>query len=218
MNSCILMADIIQEPQLRYTSDNLEVAEMLVQFPGTRENDPPATLKVVSWGKLAREVQENYHQGDRVIIEGRLGMHTIERREGFKEKRAELTVQKIHALGKGTATFAPSPVPSMPSPPPVTPANYNANEDYDSPLPIPISMTGNTVAAPQQDWNQPAPASTTFQPAPTPAPAAPYEEPDMDDIPFMRPVYSRNSWNHQLCDSLELAANACWEGMEQFKP
>jgi single-stranded DNA-binding protein len=218
MNSCILMADIIQEPQLRYTSDNLEVAEMLVQFPGTKENDPPATLKVVSWGKLAREVQQNYHQGDRVIIEGRLGMHTIERREGFKEKRAELTVQKIHALGKGTATFAPSPVSGMPSPPPATPAppNYSANEDYDSPLPIPTSMTGNTVAAPQQDWNQPAPANTTFQPAP--APAVPYEEPDMDDIPFMRPVYSRTNWNHQLCDSLELAANAYWEGMEQFKP
>ena len=69
MNTCILLVNIIQEPQLRYTSDNLEVTEMLVQFAGIRENDPPATLKVVSWGKLAREIQQNYHLGDHIIIE-----------------------------------------------------------------------------------------------------------------------------------------------------
>lgn len=101
MNSCILMAEIVEDPQLRYTSDNLEITEMLVRFPGMRPDDPPATLKVVGWGNMAKEIQQNYHEGDRVLIEGRLGMNTIERREGFKEKRAELTVQRIHALGAG---------------------------------------------------------------------------------------------------------------------
>ena len=176
MNSCILMADIIQEPQLRYTSDNLEVAEMLVQFPGMRENDPPATLKVVSWGKIAREVQQNYHQGDRVILEGRLGMHTIERREGFKEKRAELTIQKIHALSNMASTFAPSSVPNIPASAP------SSNTEYDSPLPIPTPMTGNVGEAPPQDWNQPVSTNPPpFQPSPAPATN---DEPDMDDIPF----------------------------------
>jgi single-stranded DNA-binding protein len=51
MNSCVLMAEIIQEPQLRYTSDNLAITEMLVQFPNSqRPEDAPATLKVVGWG------------------------------------------------------------------------------------------------------------------------------------------------------------------------
>jgi single-strand DNA-binding protein len=101
MNNCILMAEIVENPQLRYTSDNLEISEMLVRFPGMRPDDPPATLKVIGWGNIAKEIQQNYHEGDRILIEGRLGMHTIERREGFKEKRAELTVQRIHALGAG---------------------------------------------------------------------------------------------------------------------
>jgi len=34
MNSCILMAEIVQEPQLRYTPDQTGLAEMLVQFSG----------------------------------------------------------------------------------------------------------------------------------------------------------------------------------------
>jgi len=44
-------------------------------------------------GEFGSKIQ--YHQGDR-IIEGRLSMNTVERPEGFKEKRAELTVQRIH--------------------------------------------------------------------------------------------------------------------------
>jgi single-strand DNA-binding protein len=103
MNNCILMAEITQDPQLRYTSDNqTAVAEMVVQFAGLRDDEPMATLKVVGWGNLAQEIQERYHQGDRVIIEGRLGMNSIDRQEGFKEKRAELTVQRIHLLDAGT--------------------------------------------------------------------------------------------------------------------
>lgn len=100
MNVCILMAQIIQEPQLRYTSDTkIPIAEMLVQFPGLGKKDPPATLKVVGWGNLAKEIQERYHQGEHVIIEGRLNINTVERKPfGFKDKLAELTAQRIHSL------------------------------------------------------------------------------------------------------------------------
>jgi single-strand DNA-binding protein len=103
MNSCILMAEITEDPQLRYTSDNqTAVAEMVVQFPGLRDDEPMATMKVVGWGNLAQEIQEKYHQGDQIIIEGRIGMNLIERQEGFKEKRAEMTAQRIHRLDAGT--------------------------------------------------------------------------------------------------------------------
>jgi len=153
MNSCILMAEITQDPQLRYTSDNqTAVAEMVVQFAGLRDDEPMATMKVVGWGNLAQEIQERYHQGDRVIIEGRIGMNTVERPEGFKEKRAEMTVQRIHLLDAGTTVTtsaevigttrtvapatpatpvasAPAPAASQPSSPPtakVAPARVPA--------------------------------------------------------------------------------------------
>ena len=109
MNSCILMAEIVQEPELRYTSDTqTPISEMIVQFPGLRPEDPPATLKVVGWGNLAQDIQGHYHVGDRVILEGRLGMNTVDRPEGFKEKRAELTVQRIYTVAiDGSLTTTP---------------------------------------------------------------------------------------------------------------
>lgn len=125
MNSCVLMAEILEGPELRYTKDGqTPIAEMLVQFPGARAEDRPETLKVIGWGNLAQQIQEQYHPGDRVVIEGRLQMNTLDRPEGFKEKRAELTASRVHSLGAGLEMGAPAPRPAggdTPAPKPAAP-------------------------------------------------------------------------------------------------
>lgn len=99
MNHCMLMAEIISAPQLRYTQDNqTAIAEMTVAFPGLRDDDAAQRIKVIGWGNLAQEIQERYQTGDRVLIEGRLSMNSVDRPEGFKEKQAELTAQRVHRL------------------------------------------------------------------------------------------------------------------------
>lgn len=170
MNSCILMADIIKDPQLRYTPDNqVPVAEMIVEFAGLRDEDPPAQLKVVGWGNLAQEIQERYHQGDRVIIEGRLNMNTVDRPEGFKEKRAELTAQRIHLLGAGATLTTHSATPAT--------VGTSATAPAASPSSTPASSRSK---APSRST-----PSTTAEPARTPAYSAPTADAvDYDDIPF----------------------------------
>jgi len=166
MNSCIIMAEIIQDPQLRYTSDTqTPIAEMLVEFPGLRAEDAPARVKVIGWGNLAQEIQETYHQGDRVVIEGRLSMNTIERPEGFKEKRAELTAQRIHRLdGTSSSSTTSTSTPSVAS---------AGTRSTSAPAP-----SRNAPAAPM-GMTEPKPAATRSKP-----PAPPAVEPDYDDIPF----------------------------------
>jgi single-strand DNA-binding protein len=131
MNSCILMAEIIKNPELRYTADNqMAVADMFVQFApplGSRPDDQHPTIEVVGWGNLATEMKENYKQGDRVTIEGRLEMNTIER-DGYKEKRARLVANRIHHVIATDSTTVPvarntAPAPSStPAPTPITAA------------------------------------------------------------------------------------------------
>lgn len=108
------MAEITRPAQLRYTQDTqMAIADMEVQFSGLRPEDPPAKLKVVGWGNLATEMQQSYQIGDRVVIEGRLGMNTIDRQEGFKEKQAELTASKIYSLGATDLSSASMGAPDM---------------------------------------------------------------------------------------------------------
>lgn len=155
MNQCVLMADIIQEPELRYTADNqTPLAEMVVQFAGMRPEDPPSTLKVIGWGNLAQEIQATYHEGDRVVIEGRLNMNTIDRPEGFKEKRAELTATRVHRLASDTVSTSTTTA---------LPTSSSASQ--------PIASTPKATRS-EVATKEPV---STFQPLP---------ESNLDDIPF----------------------------------
>ncbi len=176
MNSCVLMAEIIKEPELRYTPDNQnQIAQMLVEFPGSRAEEPAATLKVVGWGKLAEEIHSSYHQGDRVIIEGRLSMNTIDRPEGFKEKRAELTASRIYKLGADIG-FGPT-------------ATGSAAEDINNVV-VPFETRKPAAAASRKaeveknyEYEPAASNQGTFLSQPPDASGSTGEK-DLDDIPF----------------------------------
>lgn len=150
MNHCILMAEIVEIPQLRYTSDNqTPIAEFKVKIAGLRSEDSPSQFKVVGWGNLAQTIQDSgYALGDRVVIEGRLTMKSVDRPEGFREKQAEITAQRLHRIaelqsmmlaeaapiaegnvGGGSSSTTTSRAPSANTPPPANqPA---ATPDYD---------------------------------------------------------------------------------------
>ncbi len=163
MNSCVLMAEIISAPELRYTQDGqTAIAEMTVQFPALRAEDPMETIKVVGWGNLAQTIQEQFRVGEQVILEGRLNMNVLDRPEGFKEKKAELTVSRIHRVQ------ADLNAPRMTATPGATSAQRSPHAADPSPTPA--------AAAPRP--TAPAPMAA---PAPTPPPDY---EPNYDDIPF----------------------------------
>lgn len=158
MNSCVLMAQVMSEPELRYTTDNTALAQMLIEFPALREGDPPNRIKAVGWGNLASEIQQTYHEGDHVVLVGRLSMNTIDRPEGFKEKKAEFVISQIESVGGGLGVTAPTPVYGQPTP--VTPSNV-----------VPLST------AYQQHVPEPSYASSSFE-------QTAESEPNLDDIPF----------------------------------
>ncbi len=99
MNHCLLEVIVRQPPTVRYTQDNqTPIAEMEVVFPGLRADDPQGFIKVVGWGNIAKEVQNNIQVGQRMILEGRLRMNSIPRQDGTKEKKAEFTLSKFHSI------------------------------------------------------------------------------------------------------------------------
>jgi single-strand DNA-binding protein len=101
MNSIVLMAEVLTDPELRRTPDNQSsIASFLVQFAGGRAEDAPYRIKVVGWNSLADEMVEKYHKGDQVVVEGRLRLDTVDRGT-YKEKRTELIAQRVHSFGVG---------------------------------------------------------------------------------------------------------------------
>ena len=102
MNSIVLMAEVLTDPELRRTPDNQSsIASFLVQFAGGRAEEAPYRIKVVGWNNLADEMVEKYHKGDQVVVEGRLRLDTVDRGT-YKEKRTELIAQRVHSFGAGS--------------------------------------------------------------------------------------------------------------------
>ena len=181
MNSCILMAQIVSDPELRSTQDQTSVSTMMVEFESTREGEAPGKVQVEGWGNLAEEIKNSYGAGDRIIIEGRLSMNLFEMPEGYKEKRAKLVASHIYPVGVSSTAGSSvrqsdNVVDFAPSPQPESISNYD--DAPTTPEPTPAS-SGN------EDW---------------------------DEIPFVRPIYSKTNFALQLCDSWELEANRYWDG------
>ncbi len=99
MNHFLIQSVIKSNPQMRYTKDNqTAIAEMLVTFKGLRNEDPSSDLKVLGWGTIAQEMMDQLKEGQQVVLEGRLRMNSITRKDGTKEKQAELTASRIHHI------------------------------------------------------------------------------------------------------------------------
>jgi single-stranded DNA-binding protein len=164
MNSCILMAQIISDPELRSTQDQMSVSTMMVEFESTREGEDPGKVQVEGWGKLAEEIKSTYSLGDQVIIEGRLSMNSFEMPEGYKEKRAKLVASRIYPLSpvSNSASASGYQVESYPS-------QQVANVVDYAPAPKPAAATAYVPPEPT--------------PNPEPAPTGGGNE-DWDEIPF----------------------------------
>ena len=90
-------------PTVRFTQDNkTPLAEIEAEFESLRSDDPPSTIKVIGWGKLAEELQNTVQVNSKLVIEGRLRMNSVPRQDGTKEKRAEFTLSRIHPFSTKT--------------------------------------------------------------------------------------------------------------------
>jgi len=99
MNHCLIQALVNSAPQMRYTKENqTPIAEMTVNFKGLRSEDPIRELKVLGWGSIAQEMIEELNEGQNIVVEGRLRMNTVTRKDGTKEKQPELTASRIHHI------------------------------------------------------------------------------------------------------------------------
>jgi len=178
VNHCLLEAEVLEAPQIRYTPDNqTPVAEMTVRFDGLRPDDPPGQIRVVGWGSLAQDLQNRVQVGQRLVLEGRLRMNTVSRPDGVKEKRAEFTLSRLHPSG---AAPAGTPIAAEP-------------RGMGTPTAAPLVRRGAAAAS---GTRPAAPAATPAAPAGKPAETAapvwntsplvadPEGFDEEDDIPF----------------------------------
>jgi len=102
MNRVILIGNLTQDPELRYTPDGtpvvsftLAVNRSFTKQEGERETD---FIPVVVWRKQAERCSEYLTKGSQVAVDGRLQIRSYEDKDGIRRKVSEVVAWRVEFL------------------------------------------------------------------------------------------------------------------------
>lgn len=137
VNKVILIGNLGQDPELRYTPNGSAVATLSIAT-NERWNDKDGNVqehtewhRVVAWNRLAEICGEYLKKGSQVYVEGRLKTRSWEDKDGVKRYITEIVVRELQMLGRREDSSAAEPVPP---PDVVNDAEASAEGDEDLPF------------------------------------------------------------------------------------
>lgn len=115
MNKVILLGNLGQDPDLRYTATGTAVANFsLATNESYKDKDGNKVDKVewhriVAWGRTAEIAGEYLQKGSKVLVEGKLQTRSWDDKEGVKRYTTEVVVQRLEMIGKSSGEKSDRP-------------------------------------------------------------------------------------------------------------
>lgn len=104
MNVIILEGRLVADPELRYTSQGVPVANFRMAvdrpFSGQDGNKETDFFQLVAWRKLGETVSNNLTKGRLVSVRGRLQMRQYEAQDGSKRTVYEVNCDEVNFLDR----------------------------------------------------------------------------------------------------------------------
>lgn len=107
MNKAMIIGNLGNDPELRYTQNSTPVATFSVatseRWKDSDGNKQERTdwHRVVAWGKLAEVCGEHLNKGDKVFIEGKSQTRKWEDNDGNTRYTTEINARELEMLGGG---------------------------------------------------------------------------------------------------------------------
>jgi single-strand DNA-binding protein len=123
MNQVVLVGNLTDDPQLRYTKSGRAVANFTVAVShrehhnGRSQDVTDGFFAVTCWRDLAEHAAESFKKGSRVLVGGRLIQRSWETEDGSKRTSVEITANHVGAeltfavaeISKPSAGESPQP-------------------------------------------------------------------------------------------------------------
>lgn len=105
MNKVILLGNLTQDPEVRYTQSGIAVASFRIAVnTGYGDNKRTDFIPIVAWRKLAEVCGNNLTKGSRVLVDGSLNVRSYDTQEGQKRYVTEVIAQTIEFVGSKPAS------------------------------------------------------------------------------------------------------------------
>lgn len=105
LNRVILAGNLTRDPEVRYTSSGLAVADLGLALNDRYKNksgewvESTCFVDVVVWGRQAETTGEYLSKGSPVLIEGRLQLDQWETPQGEKRSKLRVRADRVQFLG-----------------------------------------------------------------------------------------------------------------------
>jgi single-strand DNA-binding protein len=122
-NSCTFVGRLTRDPEIRYTSSGIAVANFTLAvdrpYLNAKKERDTDFIRVTVWRKLAETCANNLSKGRLVLVEGRLQIGSYTDKEGIKRQTADIVANTVTFLDWGkdkkkTEDVPESPVPDVP--------------------------------------------------------------------------------------------------------
>lgn len=99
MNKVIIMGRLTKQPEVRYTPNQkvYTTITLAVDRPGKKETD---FIPVILWDKQAELVGNSCSKGHRLLVEGRLQIHSFDGKDGQKRWVTEVIANSMEFIEK----------------------------------------------------------------------------------------------------------------------
>ena len=91
----VVTGTVVRKPETRFTQNDVSISGFVLDI-GEREE---MLIRVLSMRKNLEDVINNMHQGDKVLVEGRLQIPTVKNEKGVERKIYEINANSIELIG-----------------------------------------------------------------------------------------------------------------------
>ena len=147
VNKAILIGNLGNDPDMRYTAGGAAVANISIATAESwrdketgEQQERTEWHRVVAFGRLAEIIGEYLRKGSQVYVEGRIQTRKWQDKEGQDRWTTEIVANELQMLGSkgGSANYEPSPQPQQSAPAPQAAASSAPTpaDDFDDDIPF----------------------------------------------------------------------------------
>lgn len=103
-NKAIIIGRTTKDIELKQTQSGKSVCSFSVAVDRRYDRDKTDFLNIVAWGKTAEFVQQYFHKGDQICIDGRVETRSYEDKNGSKRTAVEIIAETVFFVGGKTNT------------------------------------------------------------------------------------------------------------------
>lgn len=111
MNSVMLLGNLGKDPEVRYTGDNMAIANFRLATKG-RTKDETEWHTCVAFGKTAEVIEKHVKKGDMILVQGRLQTRKWQDNEGKDRYTTEIVAERMEFAGGSGGGSKPAEAPA----------------------------------------------------------------------------------------------------------